>query len=198
MAHPSPADGDDPQDLTPTPGQTVGPFFGYALAYERGHELVAPASAGAIRLHGTVLDGRGEPVPDALIEISQADAAGTVSTEPGALVRDGMVFSGWGRCATDHGGGYSFSTVAPGPVDDGLPFIAVVVFARGLLNRLFTRAYLPQPEVVLAGDPLLSRLDPGRRRSLVTTREADGSLRFDIRLQGAGETVFLRYTRHDA
>ena len=121
--------------LTATPGQTVGPFFGYALPFERGNELVPPGSPGAIRLHGTVTDGAGNPVPDALLEIWQADAEGNVPTATGALRRDGWTFTGWGRAATDDDGHYGFTTVLR-PV---APFISMTIFARGLLNRLFTR-----------------------------------------------------------
>ena len=181
-----------------TPGQTIGPFYGYALPYERGHELVPPAHARATRLHGTVYDGHGMPIPDALVEIRQADESGTAPVADGSLRRDGMVFTGWGRCATDPGGRYTFTTVEPGPVSMGAaPFFAIVVFARGLLNRLFTRAYLPGDMDALSKDALLSSLDDGRRETLIAVREPDGSLRFDIRLQGDDETVFLTFPRHE-
>jgi protocatechuate 3,4-dioxygenase, alpha subunit len=186
----------EPQQLVPTAGQTVGPFYGFALSYERDCQLVAPATPGAVRLHGTVYDGNGVPVPDALVEIRQADAAGQTPAVEGSLRRDGMVFTGWGRCAVDPAGRYSFTTVEPGATAEGAaPFFAVTVFARGLLNRLFTRAYLPADER-LGRDRLLSSLDPERRQTLVATREGDGSLRFDIRLQGEDETVFLAFPRH--
>lgn len=185
-------------DLVPTPGQTVGPFFGFALPYERGHELVPPATPGAIRLHGTVYDGAGDPVPDALVEITQADARGRVHGSEGTLARDGLTWSGWGRVPTTRGGTYSFTTVEPGASVGRAPFFAVTVFARGLLNRLFTRAYVPGDDAVLAADALLSSLDEQARSSLVAVREEDGSLRFDIRLQGEGETAFLTYPRHEA
>jgi protocatechuate 3,4-dioxygenase, alpha subunit len=81
--------------LTATPGQTIGPFFGYALPFERGNELVPPGAPGAIRLHGVVTDGAGAPVPDALVEIWQADADGVVPTATGSLRRDGWTFTGW-------------------------------------------------------------------------------------------------------
>jgi protocatechuate 3,4-dioxygenase alpha subunit len=175
------------RDLTATPGQTIGPFFHYALPYDGGPELVPPGSPGAIRLHGTVVDGDGVPIPDAMIEIRQADAQGNVSTAEGSLHRDGMTFTGWGRAGTDPGGRYAFVTVEP-----DAPFFAVTVFARGLLNRLFTRAYLPDAE-----DPFLSSLDPERASTLVAVREPNGDLRFDIVLQGDDETVFLTYPRHE-
>jgi protocatechuate 3,4-dioxygenase alpha subunit len=165
----------------PTPGQTVGPFFHYALPYDSGNELV-PSTSGAIALHGTVFDGAGMPIPDALVEIRQADPTGAIPTVEGSLARNGR-FTGWGRAATDEAGRYWFTTVLP-----GAPFFSVVVFARGLLDRLFTRAYLPG-----ASDAFLDGLDPAERGSLTVVREADGSLRFDIHLQGERETVFLDF-----
>lgn len=180
-----------------TPGQTVGPFFGYALPFDRGSELVPPGSPHAIRLSGVVVDGDGRPVPDALLEIWQTDSDGTVPTRPGSLRRDGFTFTGWGRAETGGDGRYVFSTVEPGPPRTGAaPFIMVTVFARGLLNRLFTRAYVPGEH--LADDPLLASLPDERRSTLIATRDADG-LRFDIQLQdapGRPETVFLRYPGH--
>ncbi len=184
--------------LTPTPGQTIGPFFGYALPFERDHELVPAATTGAIRFHGTVTDGAGAPVPDALLEIWQTDADGTVPTASGSLRRDGWTFTGWGRASTDPEGHYSFTTVEPVAMQpDSAPFFAVVVFARGLLNRLFTRAYVPEGR--LADDRLLNSLPAERRDTLIAVRDEHG-LRFDIRLQagadGVAETVFLRYPGH--
>lgn len=180
-----------PERLIATPGQTVGPFFHDALPYRHSNELVDPAAVGAVRLHGVVRDGAGDPVPDALVEIRQADGSGAVPLVEGSLVRDGR-FSGWGRAATDAQGRYWFNTVEPGPVvDGGAPFFAVVVFARGLLNRLFTRAYLPCADAT--SDPLLASLSSERRDSLLVKLQADGSLRFDIHLQGERETVFLTF-----
>ena len=184
--------------LTPTPGQTIGPFFGYALPFERDNELVPPGTPGAIRLHGTVIDGAGAPVPDALVEIWQAGADGIVPATSGSLRRDGWTFTGWGRASTDPEGHYTFTTVEPvATKPDSAPFFAVTVFARGLLNRLFTRAYVPGDR--LEGDRLLGSLAAERRHTLIARRDADG-LRFDIRLQsgpdGAAETVFLRYPGH--
>jgi protocatechuate 3,4-dioxygenase alpha subunit len=184
-----------PPRLPQTPGQTVGPFFHYALPYAGGEELVAPSRAGALRLHGTVFDGKGSPVPDALVEIRQADTAGRVPAVEGSLRRDGMTFTGWGRASTDTGGRYAFTTLEPGGATSGdTPFFSVAVFARGLLNRLFTRIYLP--DVDAEADALLSALPPDRRGTLISSREEDGSLRFDIRLQGDRETVFLTFPGH--
>jgi protocatechuate 3,4-dioxygenase alpha subunit len=166
-----------------TPGQTVGPFFGFALPFPGDAELVPPSHPDAVELTGLVLDGSGDPVPDALVEIWQTDAAGQICRAAGSLHRDGFTFTGFGRAATDRAGRYRFSTVLP-----GTPFIAMTVFARGLLDRLFTRAYLPGA----ADDALLAELPADRRRTLRAV--ADGRrLVFDIRLQGPDETVFLRY-----
>jgi protocatechuate 3,4-dioxygenase alpha subunit len=180
--------------LVATPGQTIGPFFGYALPIERDNELVPPGSPGVIRLHGVVTDGAGAPVPDALLEIWQADADGVVPSTTGSLHRDGWSFTGWGRASTDDEGRYTFTTVKPGVTQAGsAPFFAVTVFARGLLNRLFTRAYLPGER--LAHEPLLASLPAERRNTLIAVPDEHG-LRFDVRLQGEGETVFLRFPGH--
>jgi protocatechuate 3,4-dioxygenase alpha subunit len=182
--------------LAPTPGQTVGPFFGFALPFEGDSELVPPGTDSAIRLYGHVLDGAGTPVPDALIELWQVGADGVVSRQSGSMRRDGFTFTGWGRAGTDNDGRYTFTTVAPGaPVPGAARFFAVTVFARGLLNRVFTRAYLPEDLAALDADPLLSSLDPERRETLVARPDEHGYV-FDIRLQGPGETVFLSYPRH--
>ncbi|MDQ6524564.1 protocatechuate 3,4-dioxygenase subunit alpha [Nocardioides sp. LHD-245] len=177
--------------LAPTPGQTIGPFFHDALPYAGDSLLVPPGSAGAVRLHGTVYDGSGAPVPDALVEIRQADPAGRPPRREGSLRRDGR-FTGWGRAATDASGRYAFTTVVPGGVGGGAAFFAVVVFARGLLDRLFTRAYLPGES-----DTFLASLPAADAATLRVVRDEEGDLRFDLHLQGDRETVFLRYPRHD-
>jgi protocatechuate 3,4-dioxygenase alpha subunit len=170
--------------LAPTPGQTVGPFFHYALPYDGDDQLVPRGTPGAVRLHGTVYDGAGAPVPDALIELWQADESGRVVQQTGSLRRDGWTFTGFGRSATDRAGHYSFTTLVPG---ESAPFFAITVFARGLMHRLFTRAYLPG-----TSDALLDGLAPDRRATLVTTADDTGFV-FDIRLQGEAETVFIHF-----
>ena len=179
------------ETLAATPGQTVGPFFGYALPFPHDNELVPPGAPGAVRLHGRVLDGDGEPVPDAILELWQADAEGNVVQVQGSLRRgagaDEQGFTGFGRASTDGDGHYTFTTVVP-----GAPFFSVTVLARGLLNRLFTRAYLPG-----ASDALLERLDVDRRSTLLATEDETGYV-FDVRLQGDRETVFITYPRHHA
>lgn len=184
--------------LVATPGQTVGPFFGFALPYAGGPDLVPRGHPEAVRLSGRVLDGQQNPVPDALLEIWQPDAAGRIVGEPGSLRRDGYTFTGWGRAATDNTGRYSFTTVRPGATEPGrLPFFALVVFARGLTNRLFTRVYLPAAAEALAADPLLGSVPADRRDTLVAA-ERGGGLEFDVRMQGEGETVFLTFPGHRA
>lgn len=177
-------------ELACTPGQTVGPFFHCALPYPGDNQLVGDAHAGAIRLRGTVYDGAGDAVPDALVEISQPGSDGRMVRREGSLRRDGETFTGWGRCATDAAGRYSFSTLTPGAPAGRAEFFAITVFARGLLDRLFTRAYLPDAD--LDADGLLSALHAARRQTLICTAEK-GGYRFDIHLQGAHETVFLTY-----
>lgn len=173
------------ESLVPTAGQTVGPFFGFALPYDGGPDLVPADHPDAVRLHGHVLDGAGDPVPDALLELSQVDPGGRLVSGAASLRRDGR-FSGWGRCATDEDGRWSFTTLTP-----GAPFFALTVFARGLLDRLSTRVYLPG-----ADDALLASLDEARRSTLLAVADDDGrGYAFDVRLQGEGETVFLAYPR---
>jgi protocatechuate 3,4-dioxygenase alpha subunit len=180
--------------LVPTPGQTVGPFYGDALPFEKDNELLAPGSPGTIRLQGTVYDGAGETVPDAILEIWQPDADGKVVQKTGSLVRNGYTFTGWGRSAVGYSGVFTFTTVNPGPTTPGAaPFISVALFARGLTNRLFTRIYLPENEEALAKDALLSSLEPERRKTLIARRDPDGGLTWDVHLQGADETVFLDF-----
>ncbi|MHA7650599.1 protocatechuate 3,4-dioxygenase subunit alpha [Mycobacterium sp. ML4] len=178
-----------------TAGQTIGPFFGIGLPFARGNELVCDAFPGAVELCGTIFDGAGAGVPDALVEIWQADGAGRIPRASGSLRRDGWTFTGWGRAATDADGHYGFTTVTPGPTGAGrAAYFAVTVFARGLTDRLFTRAYLPETD--LDNDPALAAVDP-RRRATMRCVADNGSgrtrYRFDVHLQGPQETVFLAY-----
>jgi protocatechuate 3,4-dioxygenase alpha subunit len=174
-----------------TPSQTVGPFFGYALPYDGDNELLPPRAPGSIRLHGVIRDGAGQPVPDAIIELWQADSAGAVVAERSSLHRDGYTFTGFGRSATNGCGEYSFTTVKPGSMRIGsAPYALMTVFARGLLHHLFTRAYFSD-EPANDGDPFLASL--GARVSTLIARADGDGYRFDITLQGEGETVFIDY-----
>lgn len=175
----------------PTPSQTVGPFFGYALPFPGGDQLIPQGRPDAVHLTGTVYDGAGAPVPDALVEVWQADATGAVPREQGSRDRDGWTFTGFGRAAVDPNGRYTFTTVEPGTTRDGAaPFFTLTVFARGLLQHLFTRAYLP--DVAPGEDPFLRSLPAGRAATLICGRNEHG-YSFDIHLQGPDETVFLDY-----
>jgi protocatechuate 3,4-dioxygenase, alpha subunit len=184
--------------LLPTPSQTVGPFFHIGLPVDGASELVPPDDPDALRLVGTVYDGAGDPVDDGLVEIWQANRAGRYAhpedTREEVPLEDG--FHGFGRCATDEDGGYEFVTVKPGPVPapgGGLqaPHVEVSVLARGLLKRLATRVYFPDEAEANGADPVLSSIGDSAERSALVARAEDGALRFDIRLQGDGQTVFF-------
>jgi protocatechuate 3,4-dioxygenase, alpha subunit len=179
-------------ELACTPGQTVGPFLGLGLPYPGDSDLVGVEHPQAVRLNGTVFDGAGDAVSDALVELWQPDSAGRIPRRAGSLRRDGTAFTGWGRSATDAAGHYRFTTVVPGSISGRAPFFAITVFARGLLNRLFTRAYLPHGDP--DADPVLAAVDAGRRATLLCVAESGcAGYRFDIHLQGPNETVFLAY-----
>ena len=187
--------GDHTGPLGQTPSQTVGPFFGYALPYAGGPDVRAPWQPDAIRLHGVVFDGAGDPIPDAIVEVWGADAAGRASTERGSFQRDQHGFTGFGRAAVDRDGHYSFTTVKPGAARGGsAPYLLVTVFARGVLHHLFTRAYFDDEPDANADRSRCSRASirrDGRRSSRQS--DAPASYRFDIRLQGDDETVFLDF-----
>jgi protocatechuate 3,4-dioxygenase alpha subunit len=147
-------------------------------------------------LHGYLYDGHGDPVPDGLLEIWQADERGEIPRQPGSLHRIGHMFTGFGRAATDANGHYAFQTVLPGlaaSTPGAAPFIALAVFSRGLNDKLHTRIYLPDYADLNAADSLLAGLTSAERGTLIATREADGALRHDIHLQGELETVFLAF-----
>jgi protocatechuate 3,4-dioxygenase alpha subunit len=163
-----------PERRAPTPSQTVGPFFGFALPFRDDANEASDVGIG-LSIEGEVLDGGGRPVPDAILEIWQADA--------------------FVRCATDATGHYRVTIpkprASPGPGGSmQAPHLEVFVFARGLLRHLATRIYFPDEQEANAADPMLVLVDPARRETLLAHH--DGAvLRFDIRLQGAPETVFF-------
>jgi protocatechuate 3,4-dioxygenase alpha subunit len=183
-----------------TPSQTVGPFFDFGLASEGSEVLVSPATKGErIRIEGRVLDGEGAVVPDALIEIWQANAAGRYD-HPDDRHDDRPLdpaFHGFGRCATDAEGRFHFLTIRPGAVPGTgnamqAPHINVAVFARGLLKQLMTRLYF-EDEPLNADDPVLGMIDNERRKTLraARTNGAAATYTFDVILQGEAETVFF-------
>jgi protocatechuate 3,4-dioxygenase alpha subunit len=150
----------------PTPSQTVGPFFGFALPF--AGDADAASGPDAVRIVGRILDGRGEPVPDAMLEVWHAGA--------------------FARCGTDASGRYRVTVPKP-RVTSGAPHLELTIFARGLLRQLATRIYFPE-DAANAADPVLARVDPARRGSLIARRDGD-ALRFDVHLQGPAETVFF-------
>ena len=163
--------------LVPSPSQTSGPMYGFALIFEGCERAVDPKSPGAILLEGRVLDGNGEPVayPDAIVEVWHGEQ--------------------WARGRTDADGVYRLVVAKPEASElDGIgteaPHLNVDVFARGLLRAARTRVYFPEEEPANAADPVLQLVPEERRRTLVGRGE-DGTLRFDIRLQGEDETVFF-------
>jgi protocatechuate 3,4-dioxygenase alpha subunit len=185
-----------------TGSQTVGPFFAPALLREGAcrNVLTGPETVGErIRIEGRVLDGDGVPVPDAMIEIWQANAHGRYNhpADQRSAPLDPS-FTGYGRAGTAEDGSYWFETVKPGPVAfDGerlqAPHICITVFSRGLLNHLVTRLYF-EDEPANALDPVLQCVPNDRRTTLLASRDPVGAAvvyRFDIVLQGADETAFF-------
>ena len=202
--------------LLRTPSQTVGPFFAI-LVPERGRlTLAGDATPGPrILVEGAVRDGAGAPVPDALVEIWQANAAGRYAhpedtgmrgmdlthnehgphSEPARTPGPDPGFEGFGRVHTDAEGRFSVGTIKPGRVPGPAgrpqaPHLLVGLFARGLLMRLVTRIYFAG-EFANAEDPILAQVAPDRRSTLVAARRDDGRYRHVIVLQGPGETVFF-------
>jgi protocatechuate 3,4-dioxygenase, alpha subunit len=156
-----------------TPSQTVGPYFSLGLLDPPASELVP----GGIRVTGRVLDGAGQPVPDAMVEIWQADEEGRYRPD-----------FGWGRSGCDDEGRYSFVTCKPGPVGGQAPHLTVMVFARGLLKPVLTRMYFPDEEDANTSDRVLSAV---KDADTLIARAAGDGFEFDIRLQGDAETVFF-------
>ncbi|MGQ0568040.1 MAG: protocatechuate 3,4-dioxygenase subunit alpha [Armatimonadota bacterium] len=183
-----------------TPSQTVGPFFEGGLLRDGLNVLVSPQARGErIRIDGHVYDGHRAPVPDAVVEIWQANARGRYHhpADQRPIPLD-SAFVGFGRSGTDEAGYYWFETVKPGPVPfqgEALqaPHINVAVSARGLLDHLFTRMYFEDEDANHA-DPVLRGIPEVRRPTLLARRlSMDGQTvyRFDVVLQGEDETVFF-------
>ena len=189
----------------PTPGltssQTVGPFFTEALLRDPWNVLVTDGTDGErIRVEGRVLDGDGNPVADALVEIWQANGHGRYNhplDQRASLPLD-PDFTGFGRAGTDDEGRFWFETVKPGPVpfDDTrlqAPHLSMTVFARGMLNHAATRLYFAD-DPANDTDPILALVPERRRGTLLARRDESGEsvvYRLDIVLQGRGETVFF-------
>ena len=188
-----------------TPSQTVGPYFAYGLtagqyAYDftdvADPTVAGPDAAGEhIRITGTVFDGEGNPVNDAMIEIWQADANGIYKEDPVDVTDTG--FRGLGRCGTgtDAQNRFWFDTVKPGVVEDSeAPFVNVIVFMRGMLVHAFTRFYFDDEAERNAKDPVLQSVPADRRDTLIAKRVETPTgieYRIDIHMQGDAETVFF-------
>ncbi len=181
-----------------TPSQTVGPYLRIGLfGGPITSRLIDGSDPRAIRVFGTVLDGVGDPVPDGVVEIWQANAAGRYAhpADDRAEIELEDGFTGFGRSSTEDSGRFEFVTVKPGrvPWPDGrlqAPHLLVGVFARGLLKRVVTRLYFPDEEAANAEDPVLLGLEPVERATLIAHGE-NGGLRFDIVLQGDQPTIFF-------
>jgi protocatechuate 3,4-dioxygenase, alpha subunit len=168
--------------LQQTPSQTVGPFLAIGLPWPDGPFVVPEGTPGAITITGRVLDGAGDPLPDAMVETWQAAPDGSF----------GGAFRGFGRCGTTDDGAWEIVTLKPGRVGDGqAPHIDVTVLARGLLNRLVTRIYFADEPEANAADPVLGGLGEEQRATLVAEADGAGGYRFDIHLQGPSETTFF-------
>ena len=164
--------------LGTTPSQTVGPYLAIGLPWPDGPDVAPKGTPGRIRISGRLFAGDGEVIPDGMIETWQAGPDGRFGTD----------FRGFGRCPTDDEGAWEIFTVKPGRVDGQAPHIDVSVFARGMLNRCVTRIYFADEDN--AGDPVLESVPEARRHTLLAQDGPDG-YRFDVHVQGEGETVFF-------
>ncbi|MFB9902819.1 protocatechuate 3,4-dioxygenase subunit alpha [Allokutzneria oryzae] len=170
-----------------TPSQTVGPFLHIGLPWPDGEFVVPEGTPGAVWVRGTLTDGEGNPVPDGLVETWQADPDGRFDhpDDPRGAVAG---FRGFGRSPTTVDGQFGVLTLLPGALPGAAPHIDVSVFARGLLHRVVTRIYFPHNDNM--ADPVFASVPVERRQTLLAEPAKDG-YRFDIRLQGEGETVFF-------
>lgn len=194
--------------LKETPSQTAGPYVHIGLApgaagfqifeQELGHDIAGPDAPGErIRVEGVVLDGTGAPVKDVMLEVWQADAAGIYPhPEDPRAAQVAKGFRGWGRVITDFDTGlWGFDTIKPGPVmgrngRQMSPHLNLWIVARGINIGLNTRMYFEDEDN--AADPVMNLIEQvHRRETLLARKVAPGHYRFDIRLQGEGETVFM-------
>jgi protocatechuate 3,4-dioxygenase, alpha subunit len=182
-------------ELQLTPSQTVGPYFSIGLTWEDGAFVVPEGTPDAIWIRGRVYDGEGESVPDAMIESWQADPEGRYNHPEDPRGGEASDFRGFARAPTDAEGRFGIHTVKPGPVPapggaTQAPHLDLSVFARGLLNRVVTRIYFADERDLNAADPVLRSVPEARRGTLLAEPAEDG-YRFDVHLQGEGETVFF-------
>ena len=194
-----------PKYLKETPSQTAGPYVHIGLApgaagfdiyrEELGHDITGPNAAGErIRVEGLVIDGTGAPVKDVLLEAWQANAAG-VYAHPESACEVEQGFRGWGRVITDFATGeWGFDTVKPGATlgrngQMQAPHINLWIVARGINVGLNTRLYFEDEDN--SSDPVLNSIEWEHRRATLVAKRTGNTYRFDIRLQGDGETVFF-------
>ncbi len=184
-------------DLTPTPSQTVGPYLHLGLTDARSISCIAGDGVKGERVWLTfrVLDGEGVPVPDAMIELWQADSEGNFAHQDSHA--NGAAFRGFGRLATAEDGSCTFETIRPGSVAGPgetvqAPHINVSILGRGILKRLSTRVYFAG-EPANAADPILALVPDNRRATLLARPDPtrSGNWIFDVRLRGESETVFF-------
>lgn len=191
-----------PERLGCTPSQTVGPFLHIVLPWPDGPFVVPEGTPGAFWITGRVLDGRGEPIVDGLVETWQADPDGRFDhpDDPRGAAKPAVAgFRAFGRCATDGEGRYRILTVKPGPLPSmdepagavEAPHLDISFFSRGLLDRVITRLYFPDEEQANAADPVLASIADPRLRSTLVAKPASNGVEFDIVLQGANETAFF-------
>ena len=170
-----------------TPSQTVGPFFHEAMRWRNGHRVDLAEPGVAVRLSGRLIDGAGQPVGDAMIETWQLSPTGKA---PSAATGNDKPH-GFARVETAKDGGYAIETRMPGGA--GAPCLEVAIFARGLLKPVRTRVYLAS-ETQVRADPAMKALAASPRlATLVATAGEAGEWRWDVRLQGDGETVFFAF-----
>ena len=180
-----------------SPFQTVGPYFDIFLRNRVPLQMVTPETRGQrISIDGVLYDGAGMVMPDGLVEIWQADADGRYAhpEDPRGASADPS-FYGYGWRHTDAAGAFHFDTIKPGRIaaaagDQQAPHIMVSVMGRGILTRFITRLYFDD-EAANAQDGVLQLVPEARRHTLIARTTAPGQYRFDIRLQGADETVFF-------
>jgi protocatechuate 3,4-dioxygenase alpha subunit len=182
-----------------TTSQTVGPFFSIGMCRSIKQNLAdANVSGERVNIEGRVFDGDRQPVPDAILEIWQANSHGKYAHPEDDQDKPLEAnFTGYGRIPTNIEGKFHFTTVKPGQVPDPegklqAPHIVVSVFARGLLRRLVTRIYFPD-EAANDSDFALKLVEPSRRGTLIAKNVARGvdALEWNVILQGSDETVFF-------
>jgi protocatechuate 3,4-dioxygenase alpha subunit len=179
--------------------QTIGPFLRIGLEWMVIEDLAPPGVAGErVKIEGRVIDADGKPVNDAAVEIWQANSHGKyASAEDPQDKPVESAFRGYGRSLTDEAGSFRFRTIKPGrvPGPEGklqAPHLSVTVFMRGLLKQLVTRMYFPG-EAANADDPVLNLVPAERRPTLVAQKRADGTLEWNLVLQGKNETAFFDF-----